>query len=261
MDEIDLDNIEGATYLDLASRVEAACATTTAAQVSTLGDRAPECLDRLGRSLNTLSGAAGCRWGCSNSDHLPEALLGRAACSGHAAYRLLMSGFYDESLCLIRSISELSNLFALFVRDASALTQWKAAPRRERLSAFSPVKIRLRLEALQAPIPIDKMRYAALCEAAVHVTPETRPNAHNPDRVPRLGGEFQPRGFLVTLNELAWVLCSAMVTGANLISTEGVAERLSISALALNDCIGGVTLCRQPEVFDTMSSKPQTNTH
>src|SRR6185437_12254748 len=122
-----------------------------------MGVNAPACLEQLGQALNTLSGAACCRWGCSNGDHLVEYLLGRAASNGHAAYRL-------------------------FGQDSSALVDWRGATRRERLGKFSPAKVRERLEGMNFRIGIDRDRYAALCEIGVHATPETKPNLHSPDR-------------------------------------------------------------------------------
>ena len=250
MTDINVDALDGVEYLDLALKVEESCALASAMHLDKLGGRAPVCLDRLGRALNALSGAAACRWGCSKDDHVAESLLGRAASGGHAAYRMMMHGFYDESLAQTRSLCELANLFALFASDTYAFAKWKATTQRERVTAFSPVKVRIRLEELGASAPIDKERYSRLCEAGVHVTPATRPNAHSPDGIARLGGEFQPVGFLVALNELSWALCCAIVTGSHVASVKGVAERLACAGLSLNESIGGVTLLTETDAHD-----------
>ena len=250
MAPIDLDGLGGAEYLDLSCKAEELCAITTVAHLDKLGGRAVGCLSLLGKALNALSGAAACRWGCNNGDHGVEFLLGRAASGGHAAYRLMMHGFYDESLAQTRSLGEIANLFALFASEESAFGTWKASTERERLIAFSPVKVRIRLEGLGVSAPIDKDRYSRLCEAGVHVSPTTRPNAHSPDSIPRLGGEFQPVGFLVALNELSWALCCAMATGAHLARVGRVADRLGSAALSLNEQIGGVTVLTERDAHD-----------
>ena len=234
----------------LASQQESLCAQVTAAQIPAMGVNAPACLEQLGQALNTLSGAACCRWGCSNGDHLVEYLLGRAASNGHAAYRLFAHGFYDESLALTRSIGELANLLLLFGQDSSALVDWRGATRRERLGKFSPAKVRERLEGMNFRIGIDRDRYAALCEIGVHATPETKPNLHSPDRRPRLGAYFQVPGAMVAMNELALAVGLAMAGGCRLVTDPAVSEKLNDGSVHLIRCIGGITILNLPAALE-----------
>jgi len=249
---MDIDTLTGLEFLDLASRQERACASRTAKELPGMGRNAPACLEQLGQALNTLSGAAGCRWGCAKGDHLIEYLLGRAASNGHAAYRLFAHGFYDESMALARSIGELANLLLLFGQDSSSFSNWRLAPRRERLAKFSPMKVRAQLEQLHSPLGIDRDRYAALCEVGVHATPDTKPNLHSPDRRPRLGAYFQLPGALVALNELAYAIGLAMAGGCRLMADKNVQNRLQVGSVNLIRSIGSVTIMNLGEALESM---------
>jgi hypothetical protein len=252
---VNIDALTGAEFLSLASRQERECADRTGAELPQLGENAPACLEQLGRALNTLGGAAGCRWSCAKGDHLVEYLLGRAASNGHAAYRLFAHGFYDESMALARSIGELANLLLLFSQDASAFAEWRTATRRERLAKYSPAKVRERLEQLPLPVGVGRDRYAALCEIGVHATPETKPNLHSPDRRPRLGAHFQVPGAIVSMNELAFALGLVMAGGCRLVADPNVKKKLKDGSVDLIRSIGGMTILNLPAALESMRAE------
>ena len=87
----------------------------------------------------------------SGGTHVLEALAGRTYNLGCAAYILICRGFYDESMNLVRSIGEISNLIFLSVVDKQSLRRWLAADRKTRLKEFSPARIR-KLVDKEAPL-------------------------------------------------------------------------------------------------------------
>lgn len=185
-----------------------------------MGRKAPKCLEYLGSVISLLDCAGCCFWGCGGGDHTVEYITGRVASSARAALRLLCFGFYDESLSLTRGIYEAANLLFLFMIDPQKLDEWKRCTKKERLSNFSPFQVRVKLEALGTPLPVDENRYNKLCEIAVHVTPQTKPQSHNPVGIPTTGAYFQEAGVLVSLNELAAATSLAAVPVAKLLKLE-----------------------------------------
>ena len=143
----------------------------------------------------------------SGGTHVLEALAGRTYNLGCAAYILICRGFYDESMNLVRSIGEISNLIFLSVVDKQSLRRWLAADRKTRLKEFSPARIR-KLVDKEAPslMYADRDWYSRFCEQYTHVTPSTKPNLHNNEGMPHVGGVLQPAGLAVSLSELATVL-------------------------------------------------------
>src|SRR5260370_15539753 len=85
---------------------------------------AKEELKSVGVSLNILYQAATCQRQCHGGAHMLERLCGRAYNHGCAAFHLLMLGFYDEALGLIRGIGELSNIMILAAEDPAAIQEW-----------------------------------------------------------------------------------------------------------------------------------------
>ena len=147
-----------------------------------------------------------CYWGCHGKEHTFEYLGGR--CFSHlvSSYQLILSGYYDESMSLIRSVGEIANLLNLFWVENSAVREWLDIPEKQRGKNFSPFAVRKRLEAHDWLIPFDEDHYKRLCETVVHPTPNTRPNAHNNRKQPVLGAYFQAEGFETASWELFWAL-------------------------------------------------------
>ena len=77
-------------------------------------------------------------------------------------------GYYDQALSGARTLGEIANLFALFVADAKQLDTWKTIDEKQRRREFSAVRVRLTLEQLNAPIPVDEARYGTLSSYSIY---------------------------------------------------------------------------------------------
>jgi hypothetical protein len=149
-----------------------------------------------------------CHWGCHGKEHVFEHLGGRSVSHLVSSHRLILSGYYDESMSLVRSVGEIANLLNLFWVENGAVRAWLDAPEKQRRKDFSPYAVRKRLRDHGWLIPFDDDHYRRLCEAVVHPTPETRPNAHDNERQPVLGAYFQAEGFETASWELYWALAA-----------------------------------------------------
>lgn len=201
----------GSTFLGFSRMVDAHCYETSLAHI----DRnAPlsALREELGTCLSLLYQLSCCRWGCHGREHVLEYLSGRAVTHALTAYHLALVGSYDEGLALVRNISEVANLVALFWREPSSIREWLDTEEKERRNNFGPAQVRKRLNKLGPLIAVDAGDYAWLCGAAVHVHPDTRPGMHNPSGVPVLGGVLQPEGLQRVLAALA--SCIAPLAGS-----------------------------------------------
>lgn len=234
---------EGLDFLRAAWEMEDRCEELADAVIPTLGEKTPECLKRLGQILSLFDRTASCYWECRGGDHVVERVAGRAYSSAKASLRLLRLGFYDESLALTRNVGEIANLLFLFSNDEATLDDWKASSESKRHSKYRPVAVRIKIEALGLPIPVDQDRYKILSGIATHVTPETAPQAHDDRLKPTLGGYFQEVGLMVSLNELAAATAVAAVCAADLIGvSEERRKRIASESVALLRSIGGVNI-------------------
>ena len=161
-------------------------------------------MELIGTSLSVFYQAATCHRKCHCGNHVLEALCGRIYNLGSSSYYLLRVGLYDESLNLIRSIGEISNLISLSVVDSNAILEWLAADKKERLNKFGPAAIRKRLEP-ENMLLVGQDWYSELCEKYTHVTPDTKSNEHDEDG-PMIGGFVRDEGSRKSINELAYVL-------------------------------------------------------
>ena len=234
---------EGMDFIDLITTQERACEEETQSARAQLGEKAPKCLAALGTVLSLTDRLASCWWGCAGGDHMIESLAGRSVASARGALRLSAGGYYDEALGLTRGIGEIANLLALFAADKEAMLAWKAADRPKRLRDFGPAAVRRRLTEIGAPLPIGAERYGALCELATHVTPETRPQAHNPLQMPGTGAIFQRTAYLLALNELAVPVAFVGLFAATVLKADvTVRTRFAEEGRVLAENIGGVNL-------------------
>ena len=133
----------------------------------------------LGTLLSLLDRASSCWWGCRQSDHAAEQLVGRCCSYGIGAFKLARSGFYDESVALARIVGEITNLAVLFVADPARLEEWKTTDERTRKNKYSPVAVRLGLEKTKFPVPVDQRRYGQLSAKAVHLAPNIPSQVYN----------------------------------------------------------------------------------
>jgi hypothetical protein len=120
------------------------------------------------------------------------------------AFKLARSGFYDESLSLIRTVGEMANLYYLFCIDPNALGEWKNADDKKRNNKYSPVKVRLALEKNNQPVPIGQERYRQLSEKAIHLHPNIPPQMYNAHRSSKAGGAYQEAGLFLCLSEIGF---------------------------------------------------------
>lgn len=232
----------GLRFLNLALSSEAVCEQATRSRLATLGKKAPECQENLGTVLSLLYAEACCAHGCVGGDHFGQRLAGRVVSHALGSYRLLCAGYYDESLALSRNLGEVANLLWLFRHRPEEQERWRSADKRTRLREFSPVKVRLSIEAAGLPVPIDETRYAGLCEIAVHVGPETAPQVHNPLGLPTVGSFFQEGGCLVSLNELAGATGACVAGLIPVLTLEERSQRLKESTVSLLRSVGGADL-------------------
>jgi hypothetical protein len=240
----------GIDFLELVKTLENECEKYTRERFPSMGAKATKCLEQLGTVLSLTDRAASCFWKCRKGDHIIEYLAGRISTLSRAALRLLLLGFYDESLSLTRSIGEIANLLILFRLDSASFTKWKGLTTKHRLKNFSPFEVRIKLDALSFPTPIDKRRYGKLSEIAAHVTPDTKPQAHNPIRRPTVGAHFQEAGVLIALNELGLATSLATVPLPALLELE---EKIHLEfkkeALKLLRLVGKVDILSFEEIL------------
>jgi hypothetical protein len=157
----------------------------------------------LGRALYLTDCGASCYWGCAGGDHCLEFLVGRATNSAYAALALATKDYYDQALSSARTLGEMANLLALFAVDSPKLEEWKSADEQKCRHLFSPVKVRLAIEALNALLPINEDRYGRLSTFSIHAIPDAMPQAHNHLGRPITFPVFQAAGFVLALNEIA----------------------------------------------------------
>ena len=157
----------------------------------------------IGTCLNALYQAATCYRQCHGGGHLLERLCGRAYNLGYAANQLALIGLYDESLSLVRSLGELTNLIMLGVFDPPKIQEWVKADRKTRMDKFGPSKVRRMLEK-KGHICADDDWYKEFSEEYSHVTPNTKPNFHGGASF--IGGKFEKEGAEKCFGQLMYVL-------------------------------------------------------
>jgi len=163
----------------------------------------------LGTSLSALYQVATCHRKCFGGGHVLESLSGRIYNLAVSAYQLALSGLYDESLNLIRSIGEIANLISLSVVDKNALSEWLASDKQTRIRKFGPVKIRALLKKHDPALLIATDDwYAEFCEKYTHVTPQTRPNLHAATDQAHVGGAHNTKELQRVLGELSTIVGS-----------------------------------------------------
>jgi hypothetical protein len=194
------------TGRDHLERITLAAEGTIAASASLLSKMSND-LSLIGTSLSALFQAATCQRSCSKGPHILEALAGRSYNLAVAAYTLMLGGFYDEALLLIRSIGEISNIIAMSATDKDAIREWISSDFKTRLNKFSPSKVRKILQHRETEHPhFDGEWYSRLSEGYTHVTPSMKPNAHEENGQGHVGGTFQCDGLETVLGELETVL-------------------------------------------------------
>lgn len=152
--------------------------------------------------LEVLYKVATCGYGCRGGSHVIEYISGRGYNLGIASLKLIRIGFYDESISLIRSISEIVNLFALFGIEHESLKEWYEQTEKDRIRNFSPSKVRERLSKTDLEPPISREYYSKMCEVGVHVNPTTKPQGKNHIDRALVGGFVVKEQAISALNDL-----------------------------------------------------------
>ena len=248
---------EGTDFLETLRHQEEACEESFDNWLPTAGQKAPQTLDTLGTALSLLDRIASCWWGCEGGDHQRERLLGRADSNSRAIVLLLRMGYYDEALGIVRQLGELVNLLWLFMLSDEALLEWQGADEEERRRRFKPVDVRIRIEDLDAPQPMDQHLYGKLSGMSTHTEPDTNPQSHNAFGIPSLGAYFQETGALVVLNHLAQLVVVALVFGATLLKNEPDRSLVFDAARHLAESIGGVDLDTAQEYWAQIQKTPE----
>jgi hypothetical protein len=122
------------------------------------------------------------------------------------------------------------------------LDEWKRADKRTRKQAFSPVKVRLALDALKA-LPINENRYGRLSTFSIHAIPDSMPQAHNPAGQALTFPTFQAAGFLMALNEIAIPIGFIALCSSTLLDM-GADKRKTfrVIARAMLEAVGGIVV-------------------
>ena len=193
---------------------------------------------RLGTVTSLMYRVACCYWGCHGREHTLEYLAGRTCTSAHSAYRLMGFGYYDEALALSRNIAEIGNLVHLFFTENSHIRKWLDLPETDRRCQYSAVNVRRKLESLGSVVPTDRDQYSWLCQVGTHVSPQTVPQAHNSEMRPILGAVFQKDGWAISIESLAWSVCtvSGPIAKLALLDPEH-AERLFEETISLAEIL------------------------
>jgi hypothetical protein len=237
------DDFTGIKFLNNIIAREDACSKLTAERLPKLGSRLPQCYEALGMTLALLDCAAACWWGCAQGDHRLEYLIGRTANSAYAAISATGRGYYDQALSGSRTLGEIANLLAFFVADTKQLEIWKTIEEKQRRRDFSAVRVRLALEQLGAPIPIDEKRYGMLSGYSIHADPNSMPQAHNPIGRAITAPIYQEAGLFLALNEIALPVAFVAVFAPVLLAyADELKTTFNETARVLIEGFGGVNL-------------------
>jgi hypothetical protein len=107
-----------------------------------------------------------------NQDELTIQLLGIRLFNGAAsAFKLMLSGYYQNSAVLERDILEISFLLSYFSIDRSLIALWRTSDRKIRREKFAPAVVRMTLDARDGFTERKREKaYQLLSELAGHAT-------------------------------------------------------------------------------------------
>ena len=249
----------GGDFLRVVKDQERRCEETFDKWIPTAGVMAPQTMEALGTALSYLDRIATCWWGCRQGPHVEERMIGRVASNARVALLGMRSGYYDEVLGLIRQIGETANLLCLFKQSPELHEKWNVASEEELRNDFIPVQVRMSLEKLPLPLPMDRDTYGLLSRQSIHVNPSTSPQTHNPFSVPTLGAYFQEAGALVTLNHLGGMVGWVLWLGVTLIEPPTDRKVVVEASVALLRSIGGINLNSIQDHFNEVRESHRLN--
>jgi hypothetical protein len=232
----------GIAFFDIVLSVEADCSKESLCEMPKLGINTPLCYESLGDVLSLLYAEASCLHGCAGGDHFWQRITARIVTNSLASLRLVILGYYDESLALTRNLGEIANLLFLFAARPDLLETWRFADDAARRKNFSPVKIRCILENMNLRPPVDESRYGLLCEVGVHLAPSVSPQMFNEHGRSTLGARFQYEGLMCALNELATAVAECAGCMSVFPHIENRRASLQTAAQALLNIVGHLDL-------------------
>jgi hypothetical protein len=205
-----------------------------------LGVRGAGLYNALSTALDALMGVASCRWGCHADGHLVEKLVRRFTNACLGALRLSWAGYNDEALALVRVAAEVLNLIQLFDRKATLRAEWLTLDAPTRRKRFSPAAVRDMLVSEGVEAAFDRTSYQALCEAGVHVTPESAERSHDleTERL-TVGPNVSIPAMLLVWTELGYASGELLrLTCISARLAPEAAERASTATVAIRAAIG-----------------------
>jgi len=215
-----------------------------------MGVYAPLIYEQLGNSLSLLVQMASCAWGCRGGEHDIENILRRFCNSAFAALRLLNSGLYDEALNHARGMAEIANLLQVFCLSKNSLEEWKKSSSRERMKKFSPVKVRLAIEAHEKQPVVDEAVYSKLCEIGIHISPSSLYLSYEFNGIHHIGAHFTVQGVLLTLNTLSRLVAPCLLFAGVLTKVSNEKTQVLEDAFhALSEVIRGISVTNYQEFF------------
>lgn len=185
-------------------------------------------LEIIGSSLSTLYQVGTCHRKCFGGPHVLERLSGRAYNLASSSYILICSGFYDESLNLVRSLGEIANLVSMSVVDKKALQGWLSADKKTRINKYGPASIRkiLAKHADYTAYASDAW-YSKFCEDYTHVHPDTMPNFDVESGRSHVGGFVQVENMAEAISELSVVTCHIAMIASKFADLDDMFDELA----------------------------------
>jgi hypothetical protein len=241
------DRLPGSKFLEGIAWCETECAAAAIKELHTWSAEGRMFFEALGMALAYLECAGSCHWGCAGGDHHLEYLIAGATSSAFAGLSWAKNGYYDQALSSARTLGETANLLALFDADRAKIAEWKSADEETRKRIFSAVKVRLAIEALNAPLPIMKERYRKLSTFSIHASPHSKSQAHhNPSGIGFTSPVFQNAGFQMGLNEIALPAAFIVLYAGKLLDMKDeIREHYRNIALALGHLLGSINVTEQ----------------
>lgn len=220
--------------------------------IEDIGQKAPVCWDGAWFAAEELYRFASCHDTCPGprQDHTVRLLVGRIANQAIGALDCIERGHYDNALIVCRVLLEQHNVLALLLTDSEALTVFKRSSHSEVYEKLAPRHVRTRLAELGIDDPVIKevnKLTKELSLRSIHPALEQLATSHMPGHLVA-GPLWQPAGFLLSLNELAFV--EAAILRILMIKSafdEQAVDRVSTAINCIVDGLGGLRIDHMPE--------------
>ena len=162
----------------------------------------------------------------------------------------LERGNYDSALIVCRILLEQHNVLALLIHDEDALATFKRSQPSELRQELAPRRVREKLKLLGLDDPIVREVNRLVGEfsvRAIHPALEQLAASHMPGHVV-VGPMWQPAGFMLGLNELAFVEVATLRMLAISSAFESEAsKRVALAIDRIADGLGGLRIDHAPD--------------